>query len=538
VSLNQKNRWIDDETDEERAESLRLPSKVRLKFELRLGEAKDAKGFKSYFEKSLERYSRIIDKAFTLVFNEDEVHDWFKRHKIDIVTWHYKTRHSSDEDEDSGRWLSGQVIFADLKKDPNLAPFPRTKSPYIGIYGNELGREEREMGGPICILLPKEGESDEWGDTAVQVPPDVAEILRKFPEHQGDKGPLTQKHLELVRKTSPAFITELAKWMKKARGQKTEDLESLNHLLASLKVTLKLYKDHGCEPPRSTFLCPAYVAGEEVGGMAFACAGIFKKRTAFLGEGISTSLLTYLRLREDALAHYIAEEKEKIDQAKRFLINRFVHDFRHPVESLQSAVKEAKSSLTSIEKQLSNVNRVMNETIVAFEGRNPKELLRARKRPDKVAEFFADIRFFFKSRFEAAGKNLMICPDPIPPHWSFDIDRGMFHEVLENLIANALEHGGPNIMVQVEKQNGKYDIHVKDDGDGISVKDQDGLFKAFYKKPTRIKDGRIRGRGLIISRMLVEAHHGTLQVRPGDHKWKTDFIIEIPTKNGTRGTMS
>jgi hypothetical protein len=38
--------------------------------------------------------------------------------------------------------------------------------------------------------------------------------------------------------------------------------------------------------------------------------------------------------------------------------------------------------------------------------------------------------------------------------------------------------------------------------------------------------------------MLVEAHHGTLQLGPGDDKWKTNFIIEIPTKNGARGATS
>jgi signal transduction histidine kinase len=521
-------------SNQENQEYLRLPSRLRLKFEEKLsGPVKSGnrdQSFKYYFEKGLKSYRAVIEETISAVFTGPQVCNWFIANKIDILTWHYKTRHSADEIDDDARWLSGQVIFNPLfTKYRGLEPFPGKKSPYIGIFADETARENNGMGGPICIVLHRDEDvSDEWNGVALHVPGTVTKILKQLPPYEEGEDSAAQKSLHLIKKKAPTFLTELLDWMNRARGRITGESEALNYLRASLKVTLKLHGNYRSRLPRSTFLCPAYVAHEEVGGMAFACDGVLNRPTVFLGEDISTTMLTYLRLREDALAQHRVEEKEKVDQAKRFLINRFVHDFRHPVESLQSAVKEAKQSLTSIEKQLSHVNRVMNETILAFEGRSPKELLRAKKRSDSVSEFFADIRFFFKKRFEEAGKSLEFFPNPIPTEWTFRIDRGMFHEVMENLLANALEHGGPHVKVEVEKQDQKYVIHVKDDGRGISARERQGIFKAFFKKPTRIKEGRVRGRGMVISKLLVEAHGGTLELGQSDETWKTDFVIEIP----------
>lgn len=535
--LTQENSRFNSED----AESLRLPTKLRLRFEQQLGESANIKDndsrFNYYFDKSLKSYDRIIGKAMKSVFTQPEARKWFEGKGIDIITWHYKTRHPIDDDDIDGGWLSGQVVFKQgLKKYQELNPFPGVKSPYIGIYGGESDREARGVGGPIRIILPKEIDgANTLEAAALYVPPVVVDILKfkEYPLSESEEKLLTQ----IIKKAAPQFILQLTDWMQKIRGKPTPESDSLDYLLASLKVTLKLLGKYNFELPRSTFLCPAYVADEEVGGMAFACSGIFDKWTSYLGEDISNTLLTYLRLREDALAHHTAEEKEKIDQARRFLVNRFVHDFRHPVESLQSAVKEAKAALTSIEKQLGHVNRVMNETILAFEGRSPNELLRAKKRPDSVSEFFADIRFFFKRRFEESQKSLMFCPNPLPAGWTFDIDRGMFHEVIENLLANALEHGGQHVKVSVEKHPEKYEIHVKDDGAGIPARNRERVFKALYRRPTVVKEGRIRGRGLIISKLLVEAQGGTLQLIPGDDRWKTHFVVEIPI-NGSQGANS
>lgn len=530
-----------DRADDVDDEDLRLHSRLRLLFEEKLESSSRLNGggdFEQAFSKGFNAYEKIVEQAikgaFEGLYEEHPLEkSWFIENKVDIVTWHYKTRHSAYQEGGDPGWLSGQVIFnKKIEGHRGLAPFPRQKSPYIGIFADEESREKKGMGGPICIaLLGSDSEIlkswQAWETKALVVPEIVTDELKHFRPHQGGEGTLTKKEVECVREKAPQFVLQLARWMSKARGKETHEVEALNFLMASLKVTLKLLKDH--KLPRSTFLCPAYV-GEEVGGMAFACDRFVLRRTALIGEAISTALLTYLRLREDALAHNIAEQGEKLDQAKRFLIHRLAHDFRHPMESLQSTVTEAKASLTSVEKQISHVNRMMDETIFAMEGRDPEKLLKARKKPDSVSEFFSDIRYFFKKQFEQKGKELEL--NPGEPDWVFNIDRGLFHEAMENLISNALEHGGKRCKVSVEKRNGKYLIHVQDDGHGIAAKDSEGIFTPFYRKPSTRRGGRIRGRGLFITRLLVEAHGGSLALKPADEEWQTHFVIEIPA-NGS-----
>jgi two-component system phosphate regulon sensor histidine kinase PhoR len=262
--------------------------------------------------------------------------------------------------------------------------------------------------------------------------------------------------------------------------------------------------------------------------MAFACEDIVTRKTALIGGVISTTVLTYLRLREDALAHFIAEEQDILDQAKRLFVQRLAHDLRHPVETLKSTVSELEKSLPILGNQLEHLTHVVDDTILAIEGRDPEKLVKPKKRPDKVSEFLADIRFYFKRRFEEAKKSLEVIS--VDPRWEFSIDRGMLHEILENLILNALEHGGNNVQISVEKKNGKYFIQVKDDGTGIPNEDRERIFRPYYKGIVSVKEGRIRGRGLAIARMLAKAHGGDVWLKPGGGEWRTDFVVEVPEK--------
>jgi two-component system sensor histidine kinase RstB len=173
---------------------------------------------------------------------------------------------------------------------------------------------------------------------------------------------------------------------------------------------------------------------------------------------------------------------------------------------------------------------MMDDMVASFDREDPEKILRAHKSPDKVSEFLADVRFFFRRRVEEKGKRLEVNFDEINPNWGFNIDRGMLHEIMENLIANALEHGGENIKIEVEKKPRKYWIHIMDDGKGISEKDRETIFRPFAKIALSTKANPKRGRGLAISQMLAEAHKGNLRLKRGPGKWSTDFILEIPER--------
>lgn len=89
-------------------------------------------------------------------------------------------------------------------------------------------------------------------------------------------------------------------------------------------------------------------------------------------------------------------------------------------------------------------------------------------------------------------------------------DRSRFQQLLENLVRNAIEHGGGDVTVTVgDLDDGFY---VEDDGPGIPETDRDGVFDAGY---TNSEGGT--GFGLTIVEQVADAHGWTITVTESDH---------------------
>lgn len=92
------------------------------------------------------------------------------------------------------------------------------------------------------------------------------------------------------------------------------------------------------------------------------------------------------------------------------------------------------------------------------------------------------------------------------------VDRDKMVQVVINLLNNAAKFTDDDKKVEVilELKNHKVVISVKDQGSGIEKEDLDNLFQEFYKAKST-KEGL--GLGLYISKQIVKAHRGTIQVR-------------------------
>jgi PAS domain S-box-containing protein len=99
-----------------------------------------------------------------------------------------------------------------------------------------------------------------------------------------------------------------------------------------------------------------------------------------------------------------------------------------------------------------------------------------------------------------------IPPEPAPIHG----DRDRLHQVLSNLIGNALVHArGAAVDVSVAERDASIVIAVQDQGPGIPADELTRVFDK-YRQGTRHHGGA--GLGLAIVKGLVEAHHGTTVV--------------------------
>ncbi len=127
-----------------------------------------------------------------------------------------------------------------------------------------------------------------------------------------------------------------------------------------------------------------------------------------------------------------------------------------------------------------------------------------------------------KTDFDETIGNINIIPQ--------DIGR-----VLLNLITNAFyvvyekkkqlgDTYEPSVSVSTKKANGKIEVSVKDNGNGIPQKILDKIFQPFFTtKPT----GQGTGLGLSLSYDIIKAHGGELKVKTKEGE-DAEFIIQLP----------
>lgn len=151
------------------------------------------------------------------------------------------------------------------------------------------------------------------------------------------------------------------------------------------------------------------------------------------------------------------------------------------------------------------------------------------KEEENISEIIKDIELHFAYRAETEGKSISVSGDD---HVTFFCDRDWMTEALENLVKNALDHTEEGDFVSIEwcRFNTVLRIEVKDNGCGIHPDDIHHIFKRFYRSRFS-KDSRGLGLGLSLTKAIVEAHGGTIEV---DSKTGigTMFIMNflIPTK--------
>ncbi len=117
-----------------------------------------------------------------------------------------------------------------------------------------------------------------------------------------------------------------------------------------------------------------------------------------------------------------------------------------------------------------------------------------------------------------------------------NVDPDRIHQVLQNLLDNAINHSDPGgqIKITTRLKEESIEVSVSDNGEGIPEKDLPHIFNRFY----RVDHSRSRGTGgtglgLTISKELVEAHGGSIDVRSERGKGTT-FSFSLPRKKQSK----
>ncbi|HRH51132.1 MAG TPA: ATP-binding protein [Panacibacter sp.] len=252
---------------------------------------------------------------------------------------------------------------------------------------------------------------------------------------------------------------------------------------------------------------------------------IQSEKMASLGEltaGIAHEIqnpLNFVNNFSDVNKELLEELKEEADKGNLEDVKAIATDVISNEEKINHHGKRAEaivkgmlqhSRTSSGQKELTDINALADEYLrLSYHGLRSK---------DKT--FSAD----FKTEFDENIGSVNIIPQ--------DIGR-----VLLNLYNNAfytvgekkkqqIEGYEPTVSVSTKKANGKIEVSVKDNGNGIPQKIVDKIFQPFFTtKPT----GQGTGLGLSLSYDILKAHGGEIKVETKEGEG-TDFVIQLPVK--------
>lgn len=151
------------------------------------------------------------------------------------------------------------------------------------------------------------------------------------------------------------------------------------------------------------------------------------------------------------------------------------------------------------------------------------------KTSQNVADMMGEIELHFAYRAKQEQKELILSGDE---HISMLCDRDWMIEALENIVKNAFDHtgSGDSIRIEWKPTASMVQIIIKDNGSGIHPEDMHYIFKRFYRSRFS-KDKQGIGLGLPLTKMIVEAHNGMIEV-DSELGVGATFILNflIPTK--------
>jgi len=229
-------------------------------------------------------------------------------------------------------------------------------------------------------------------------------------------------------------------------------------------------------------------------------------------------------------------ELERADQQRRNLTADIAHELRTPLHIIQGNLEgildnvyqptpEHINSTLDETKLLTRLVNDLQTLSLAEAGQLPLHPTRLR-----LADLIQDLSASFSSQAVAQGIHLKT--NISDPNQMLSADNDRLNQILSNLLSNALRHTpeGGTISIETESIAGAergVRIKVKDTGAGIASTDLPFIFDRFWRGDKSRSERSHSGLGLAITKQLVLAHGGTIDVQSEVGKGTT-FTIMLP----------
>jgi two-component system phosphate regulon sensor histidine kinase PhoR len=222
------------------------------------------------------------------------------------------------------------------------------------------------------------------------------------------------------------------------------------------------------------------------------------------------------------LFHEITQLK-RADKVRRDFVANVSHEVRTPLSILRGYIEMLLDNPKTSGEELSRILQVMERhskrlgllvddllSLAQLESRNT-DLQFSDVQP---AELFDSVIRDWEKKL--AEKQLRVVVDLSPDTRTIHADETRLHEVLYNLLENAVKYSRANgeIRLQSAKRGSEVVISVADNGIGISKNDLPRIFERFYRADkARSRELGGTGLGLAIVKHIAQLHGGRVEAK-------------------------
>jgi signal transduction histidine kinase len=234
---------------------------------------------------------------------------------------------------------------------------------------------------------------------------------------------------------------------------------------------------------------------------------------------------------------------QRLRHAEKELLANVSHELRTPLARIRVVLElaaggdtaqsrryltEISSDLTELEQLLDGVIASARLDLVQNTSGDPYPPL---KRDDVDVEEVAEAAAArFRERWPERELAFVRAGEPL----AVTGDRALLRRVIDNLLDNARKYSTASIELAIARSGERAKIEVIDRGIGIAAEDLPHLFTSFFRADrSRSRHTGGIGLGLSLSRRIVEAHGGAIEITSelgrGTRAW---FVLPLTSRSG------
>ncbi|HEX2295821.1 MAG TPA: ATP-binding protein [Actinomycetota bacterium] len=232
----------------------------------------------------------------------------------------------------------------------------------------------------------------------------------------------------------------------------------------------------------------------------------------------------------------MAEELSQVDRMRRDLVANVSHELRTPITALQAVLENVvdgveepnPETLRAMLSQVERLGRLVSQLLDLSQLESGA--LALRREPFEVRDVLDQAVHESRVNAQAVSKAvaLEVAVDGGPLTAAGDPER--VHQVIANLLDNAIRHSPPHgrVVVAAGRDRDGVRIEVADEGPGIPAEDAARVFERFYRAdPARSASAGGTGLGLSIAKWIVDLHGGEIAVESNEPRG-CRMVVSLP----------